>query len=131
MMPWSDLSGTFAVAAISILLALNFHKEGRHGFKTGFYISLGNLIISAGAVVGNFGTFIGGWLAVPYYLVLSSVCYFAAIGALETFKLPKNVKCFRCGYIGYPNQTESEKTPYSERELQAFRSLDSEIRQSR
>lgn len=119
------------MVGISVLLALNFHKNGWLEYKTGFYWSLGNLAISIGAVVGNYGTLIGGWWAVPYFFVLSSVAYFAALGVLVAFKRPKNVKCWRCQYVEQPNETGDSLTPYDEAAWKAFRSLNAQIERGR
>ena len=130
-MPWEDISGSLAVIGISTLLAFNFQAHGRHGYKTGFYWSLGNLAISLGAVVGEFGTVIGGWWAVPYFFTLSSVAYFATLGALVTFNFPKKVKCFRCQYVDFPHETDDELSRHEESEWRAFRSMDAETKKIR
>ncbi|MEO1922194.1 MAG: hypothetical protein ABGW84_09965 [Sphingomonadaceae bacterium] len=119
------------MAAISVLLAINFQRGGRHDYATGFYWSLGNILLSAGAVIGNFGSLTGGWLAIPYLFVISSVAYFGTLGVLVTYRYPKNVRCFRCQYVSFPHETDDERSPYDDAEWQAFRKLDAECRKQR
>ncbi|MEQ8410056.1 MAG: hypothetical protein RIB52_00735 [Erythrobacter sp.] len=126
-----DISASAAVVGISVLLAFNFHAGGRHAYRTGFYWSFGNLALSVAVVAGNFGTLVGGWWAIPYLFGLSSVAYFTTLGALVTFKSPKNVECFRCLYVDIPRETDEDFTPYSESEWRAFRSLDFETKKAR
>lgn len=131
MLPWNDIYGSVAVIAISALYAFIFHRQGRYSFATGFYWSLSHLAFSAFIALGNYGNLIGGWWAFPFFFVLSSVTYFATLGALVTFKYPKNVRCFRCEYVQFPYETDESESPFDEAEWKAFRSLDLEKKKLR
>ena len=125
-MPWDDTSGTIAAVGISVLLAVIFHRQGRVFYKDGLYWSSGNILISLAGLASGSGYVVGGWWAVPYFLLLSAAVYFAALGALVTFRDPKLVKCFRCEYVDWPSDTDRERTPFNNGELGQFRKLHTE-----
>lgn len=123
MMPWIDLWGTLVAVAISSLLAWTAFENGRHAYRPHLWFCGGNLIISLAVFWSEGGWVPGGWWGAIYFLGISVISYFAVIGALTIFRLPKRVKCFRCEYVDWPHETKDARTPYDEAEWRNFRRM--------
>jgi hypothetical protein len=120
----SDYWGWFVAIGLSLILAENSFKNGRDGYRFGFYLCGGNLFILFAMYFSEGGVIGGGWLEAMIILFTSIFAYFSYLGASTTFRTPKNVKCFRCQYVGYPSETDEVRTRHDEKLWSEFRNLD-------
>lgn len=120
-----DIWGLAVAIGLSVALAESSFKNGRDDYRTGFYFCFGNILVSFLIYFMGSGAYTLDFREV-FLIVIGS--FFAYIGVSATLRRPKNVRCFRCEYVGYPSETTALRTPHHEASWQAFRTLDAEAK---
>jgi len=120
--------GIIGALFISACLAEGGFRQGQWDYRTGFYLSLGNLAISAGALFANGSPVKENWEEDLLVCLAAVGGYFFFLGLSVTFRRPKNVRCFRCNYVGLASETDEKLDDHREEEWHQFRNLDAEYR---
>lgn len=118
--------GWFVTIGMGLMLAESSFRNGRLGYRLGFYLCGGNLLISVLMYFSEGGMVGGGWAEAIVLFLASIVAYLAYLGVSDTFRRPKNVRFFRCQYVGYRAETDEVRTPHVEKLWVEFRKLDAQ-----
>lgn len=122
---WYGIIGALLVSAC---LAEGSFRQGQWAYKTGFYLSLANLVLSFGALFVSGGPVTENWEEDLGVCIAAVGGYFLFLGLFVSFRRAKNVKCFRCNYVGLASETDESFDGHREAEWRSFQNLDAEYR---